>query len=92
MESLLAPQWPPFFRSPKDSCAVAFLTTSLTRTSASGPNLAARMASRPSKVTEHIRSSGSRAEPGLQSSFRGLARQKLDCNPKPYWQGSRTVL
>jgi hypothetical protein len=87
------PMAPHFFEFPKDSCAVAILPTSLTRKSASGPNLAARMASRPSTVTGDIRSSGSRlGRPSLQSPFRGLARQELDCNPKPDWQGSRIVL
>jgi len=40
------------------------------------------------RTKAHLRSSPA----ALQLPFSGLARQKLDCNPKPYWQGPRIVL
>src|SRR5207237_189901 len=83
--------WDASGRIPKDSCAVAFFIHLPNKDVGFGPkNLAARMASRPSTVTEHIRGSGSRLGlgPSLQSPFRGLARQQLDCNSKPHWHGS----
>lgn len=63
MESLLALNGPSFFQITKDSCNLAFFTHLPNKDAGFGPKSAARMASRPSKVTEHKRSSGFRLGP-----------------------------
>src|SRR5689334_20953952 len=78
-----SPYWPlngpPFSRVPKDSCAVAFFIHVPNKDVGFGP-----------------KSCGTDGKPTfqgcIQSSFRGLARQKLDCDSKSNGQRSGIIV